>query len=67
MDGALLMTEPLDLNIIKMMSLLSGWFPGPSWDPWRAVLKAAYALPMSDAEREFFRSIAGGRDPPAQR
>jgi hypothetical protein len=41
-------------------------FHGSSWDPWRIVLKAAYALPMSASEREFFRSVAD-RPPPAQR
>jgi hypothetical protein len=56
---------PPDLDIIRMMGLLGPWFPGESWDPWRTVLKAAYALPMTDAEREFFRSVAG-RDPPAR-
>jgi hypothetical protein len=34
------------------------WFPGASWDGWRAVLKATTALPMSEAEVEFFRSVA---------
>jgi hypothetical protein len=57
---------PPDLDIIRMMGLLQPWFPGESWDPWRAVLKGAFALPMSDAEREFFRTIAG-REPPTQR
>jgi hypothetical protein len=41
-------------------------FAGSSWDGWRAVLKGAFALPMSDAECEFFRSVAG-RDPPTRR
>jgi hypothetical protein len=39
------------------------WFRGETWDGWRAVFKAAYALPMTVAEIEFFRSIAD-RDPP---
>jgi hypothetical protein len=45
--------------------LFAPFFAGTSWDGWRTVLRAAFALPMSDAEREFFRSIAG-RDPPAK-
>jgi hypothetical protein len=46
--------------------LFRPWFTGPSWDGWRIVLKAAFALPMTDTERQFFRSIAD-REPPAQR
>ena len=42
------------------------WFAGPTWDGWRAVLKAAFALPMTDSEIEFFRTIAE-RDPPTKR
>jgi hypothetical protein len=46
--------------------LFRPWFEGESWDRWRAVLKSAYALPMTDSEVEFFRSIAE-RDPPKRR
>jgi hypothetical protein len=46
--------------------LFRQWFDGPSWDGWRAILKAAYCLPMSPAEIEFFRSVAE-RDPPTKR
>jgi hypothetical protein len=31
--------------------LFKQWFDGPSWDGWRAVLKAAFCLLMSEAER----------------
>jgi hypothetical protein len=27
--------------------LFAPWFPGESWNSWRAILKAAYALPMT--------------------
>ena len=43
------------------------WFGGSSWDAWRVILKAAYALPMTDGELATFRELAGGRDPPARR
>jgi hypothetical protein len=43
------------------------WFGGSSWDAWRTILKAAYALPMTDDELVTFRELAGGRDPPARR
>jgi hypothetical protein len=55
-------------DIIKVTSdrhLLGSWFSGPSWAIWRSVLKAAYALPMSDSERVQFRRVAD-RDPPAK-
>ena len=54
------------LDIIGVMAKLSLWFLGDSWNPWRAVLRAAFALPMTDAEIEFFRTVAD-RDPPRQR
>jgi hypothetical protein len=45
-------------------ALFGGAFAGPSWDTWRAVLKAAWAEPLSAAELAAFRSVAGDRDPP---
>jgi hypothetical protein len=39
------------------------WFPGETWQGWRAVLKAAFALPMTDDDIAFFRTVAE-RDPP---
>lgn len=59
------MTEPA-ITITDAMDdaeLFAPWFPGNTWDGWRAVLKAAYALPMTGDEVAFFRSIAD-RDPP---
>jgi len=34
---------------------------------WLTTWKATYALPLSDAEREIFARIAGGRQPPIKR
>jgi hypothetical protein len=48
------------------LNLFGSAFPGSTWDGWRAVLKAAFALPMSDAERAFFRTVAD-REPPGHR
>src|ERR1700694_3309449 len=59
----------LHLDIVAAMNspkLFQSSFAGPSWDGWRTVLKGAFALPMSAAEREFFRSVAA-RDPPTKR
>jgi hypothetical protein len=47
--------------------LFEPWFRGPTWDGWRAVLKAAFALPMTDEEIAFFKSVAGDREPPKKR
>jgi len=58
------------LDIVSAMShekLFGQWYPGESWDGWKAVLKACYALPMSESEVDFFRSVAGGRDIPKEK
>jgi hypothetical protein len=57
------------LDIVSAMddeALFAPWFRGPSWDGWRAVLKGAFALPMSEEELAFFRQVAE-RDPPQKR
>jgi hypothetical protein len=54
------------LDIVAAMNsnlLFADWFKGSSWDNWRTVLKGAFALRMSEAERVFFRTVAE-RDPP---
>src|SRR5450631_3124509 len=54
-------------NIITALddpALFQPWFPGSSWDNWRVVLKSAFGLPLTDDETVFFKSIAGGREPP---
>src|SRR5512138_3534888 len=46
-------------------SLLGAGFPGESWDRWRAVLKAAYAEPLTPDEYRLFYEVAE-RDPPSR-
>jgi hypothetical protein len=46
-------------------NLLGPSFVGSSWDTWRTVLRAAFAQPLTAAEVEVFRAIAGDRRPPA--
>lgn len=56
-------------DLVTAMSdprLFGAMFTGTSWDGWRAVLRGAFALPMSPSEVEFFRSVTG-RAPPARR
>jgi hypothetical protein len=59
--------EPGFSIIDAMNRLFPQWFGGESWDPWRAILRAAFALPMSKGERAFFKSVAGDRDPPRRK
>ena len=57
------------LDIVAAMNhagLFGPWFAGESWNNWRTILKGAYALPMDEAERSFFRTVAE-RDPPKKR
>jgi hypothetical protein len=51
------------IDVLDDRELLGRWFKGESWDAWRAVLKAADALPMSERDLELFRAVAE-RDPP---
>jgi hypothetical protein len=41
--------------------------PVETWATWTTALKAAFALPLTDAEREVFTAIAGDRALPKQR
>ena len=52
-------------DIVQAMdTLFMRWFEGESWDAWRVILKAAFALPVTKDEVAFFRTLAGDRDPP---
>jgi len=61
----------MSANIVEAMDDVDDgfgrWFKGPSWTAWKVLLKAAYALPMSDADREVFAALAGNREPPKRR
>lgn len=55
-------------TIVEAMDgIFRPWFPGDTWGGWKAVLKAMDALPMTGEEIDFFKSIAGGREPPTKR
>lgn len=59
-----------EITIIEALDdpkLFAPWFPGETWATWRAVLKAAHALPMTAKDRSLFAQVAGGRAPPRQR
>jgi hypothetical protein len=52
-------------STLALMKAL-GMFQGASWDAWRVVLKAIYALPMSDVELKAYRRLTGRLAPPSQ-
>ena len=60
------MTEPTILEVMDDPALFKSWFSLPSWDPWRATLKALFGLPMNDRERRLFRKITGRRKVPTK-
>jgi hypothetical protein len=56
-------------NIVQAMDhpkLFAPWFPGESWNGWRAILRAAYALPMTESEVDFFRRLPSATFPRGQ-
>ena len=38
-----------------------------SWEPWMAVLRAAFGLPLDEQQQAIFTAVAGSRTPPASR
>ena len=54
------------VDAMTSAKLFGPYFPGSSWNGWRTVLRGAFALPMTEREREFFRNVTG-REPPSKR
>ena len=52
--------------IAFMTKVLGSAFKGDTWDAWKAVLKAAFALKMSAPELEVYRQLTGRQDPPVE-
>lgn len=50
-------------DAIAAPELFGAFFAGPSWDTWRAVVKAMFGEPLSPAELVLFHAVAE-RDPP---
>jgi hypothetical protein len=47
-------------------NLVGEQFTDPSWDRWKAILSAAFGLPLLRPEQRLFGAVAGGRRPPSQ-
>lgn len=54
----------IDDALTDPMLLGAALGPIEPWRAWLAVLKAFFALPLTDAERATFQVLAGGRAPP---
>jgi hypothetical protein len=62
------MTAPIPADIITAMNdraTFGPWFEGPTWNAWQVALKAAFAVPVTDEERDLFHAIAE-REPPTK-
>jgi hypothetical protein len=58
--------ESKPVTVVDAMSdpgLFGSWYKGASWDGWKAVLRGAFGLEMSEADKAFFRTVAD-REPP---
>jgi hypothetical protein len=59
--------EPKPVTIIDTLddpALFQPWFPGPSWNTWRTILKAAFGIALDNSELETFHGLARDRPPP---
>jgi hypothetical protein len=56
------------LSVVDAMndpSLFQPWYRGASWNGWKGVLRGAFCLKMTEADKEFFRTVAE-REPPTK-
>ena len=58
------------MNILQFLDtpeLMGDIFRGDSWEAWRAVLSAAFCVPMDEHRMALFAAVSGGRKPPSER
>jgi hypothetical protein len=58
-----------DMTLVDALddpTLFKRWFDGESWDGWRTIMKAVFAIPMTESETAFFKSVAGDRIAPTE-
>ena len=61
------MTNAAKGSILKLMgSVLGAQFAGASWDGWRVILKAMFALPLEDGELETFEKLTSRTSAPTE-
>ncbi len=51
-------------TILEVMDMLHGWFRGASWEGWRSLLAALFALPMTPEQLDCYRRHTGRTAPP---
>jgi hypothetical protein len=54
---------PTVVDAMSDPTLFGSWYQGASWDGWKAVLRGAFGLEMTEEDVKFFRTVAE-RDPP---
>jgi hypothetical protein len=47
------------MTVIRLMTVLKAVFGGESWNTWRAILKAAFAIDLTDDERQIVEKLTG--------
>jgi hypothetical protein len=58
---------PTIIQAMTSPALFAPYYSGPSWAPWKVVLKAAFGLRLTAEETAFFKVVAGDRDPSGRR
>lgn len=62
-----MLRPPSIISATRDPRLFGPFFKGESYDNWEAVLTAIYGLSLADEQLEFFKSVAGDRNPPTAR
>jgi hypothetical protein len=58
---------PSITQLMTSARFFGSMYSGPSWGPWRAILKVAFGIMLDEEELGFFQLVAGGRPLPAKR
>jgi hypothetical protein len=58
-------STPSIIDALDHPAVFGPFFKAASWQPWRAFLKAMFALPMDDEDQELYTRCTGRTEPPA--